>query len=425
MRILFIILFISLMFMKTTAQKTDFVTVSDSGTFLLNDSSYQYLGMNFWYGMNLGAYEKERLTRELDHLKEIGLTNLRIMASSEGPDSEPYRITPSLQVKPGEYNKELWKGLDFLLVEMKKREMKAVICLSNFWPWSGGLGQYIVWAKEAESIPYPPPEPKGNWDTYQRFVSRFYKSKKAMKLLEDHIIKVISRKNSISEIEYRDDPTIMSWELCNEPRGMHRSRSFGKWIKKTSHLIKSIDFNHLVTIGAEGDTPYPKYAGLSFRKNHSYSSIDYTTMHVWIENFNWYDPKKNEKTYEKSVNKALNYINKHAILAKKLNKPIVLEEFGIARNNRSYDPSSSITNRDRFFQTIFDRCIQLRIEETPIAGINCWAWGGEARPLQPYGGIWKSGDPIIGDPPHEHQGWYSIYNSDLSTLKLLKSSLCN
>ena len=52
----------------------------------------------------------------------------------------------------------------------------------------------------------------------------------------------------------------------------------------------------------------------------------------------------------------------------------------------------------------------------PVAGDNFWAWAGEGRPLLPYGSYWSPGDPWIGDPPHEHQGWYSVYDSDATSL---------
>ena len=35
------------------------------------------------------------------------------------------------------------------------------------------------------------------------------------------------------------------------------------------------------------------------------------------------------------------------------------------------------------------------------------------------GGFWAVGDPLTGDPPHERQGWYSIYDTDTTTLALL------
>ena len=74
--------------------------------FILDQKPYRFLGTNFWYGMNLGmtSPSRERLVRELDRLKNLGVTNLRILGLSEGPDTEPWRVVPALQKKPGEYS---------------------------------------------------------------------------------------------------------------------------------------------------------------------------------------------------------------------------------------------------------------------------------------------------------------------------------
>jgi mannan endo-1,4-beta-mannosidase len=55
---------------------------------------------------------------------------------------------------PGVYDDNLFEGLDFLLSEMAKRDMKAVVVLSNYWTWSGGFAQYLKWAGYGD-IPYP------------------------------------------------------------------------------------------------------------------------------------------------------------------------------------------------------------------------------------------------------------------------------
>ena len=114
----------------------------EGGQFILNGQPYHFIGTNFWYGMNLGAPasgDQDRLIRELDRLYEMGVTNLRILAGSEGPMGNPWQVVPTLQPNPGTYDEDLWMGLDFLLYEIGKRNMKAVVCLTNFWPWSGGM----------------------------------------------------------------------------------------------------------------------------------------------------------------------------------------------------------------------------------------------------------------------------------------------
>ncbi len=119
--------------------------VKTEGThFTLRGQPYYYIGANFWYDAYLGAEAdyggRERLTRELDRLHDLGVDNLRIAASSEeSVFSKP--LSPPFQYKHGTYNDTLFRGLDFLLVEMGKRDMKAVLFLNNYWDWTGGMAQ--------------------------------------------------------------------------------------------------------------------------------------------------------------------------------------------------------------------------------------------------------------------------------------------
>jgi mannan endo-1,4-beta-mannosidase len=418
----FIFLLLIISSMSSFGAGNSYVEVKGK-SFSLNQKNYTYLGTNFWYGLNLGSTgeggDRKRLIRELDKLKSLGIRNLRIMAGSEGPDKSPYRMLPAMQVSPGKYNKDILQGLDFLLSEMNKRNMKAVMCLNNFWPWSGGMSQYLVWAGDSASIPYPPPHPGGSWSEYQTFTAKFYSSKKALKLFNNHIRFIVGRINSITGIAYKEDPAIMSWELANEPRGDKNLVDFTKWIEQTAKLIKDLDKNHLVTTGSEGDTPYPS-AGTSLLKDHGSKYIDYATFHIWVQNWSIYDPAKPELTLKKSIDFAIEYIHNHEYNAIILNKPVVLEEFGISRDLNNHDPKASVKNRDEYFSKIFNEVyIRSLKPEGALKGVNFWAWAGEGRP-KIIKGLWKKGDDFIGDPPHEHQGWYSVYDKDDSTNLIIK-----
>ena len=50
---------------------------------------------------------------------------------------------------------------------------------------------------------------------------------------------------------YKNDPTIMSWNLINEPRcdKPNCSGLVQAWIEKQAAYVKSVDPNHLVTVG--------------------------------------------------------------------------------------------------------------------------------------------------------------------------------
>src|SRR3989304_9566455 len=94
-----IVLGASLFLLLRNAKPSEFVTVGN-GKFTLADRPYYFVGANFWQGMNLAVNgpsgDRPRLVAELDRLQALGVTNLRIMASSEGPNNEPYRMTPAL-----------------------------------------------------------------------------------------------------------------------------------------------------------------------------------------------------------------------------------------------------------------------------------------------------------------------------------------
>src|ERR1041384_877842 len=266
------------------SHRDGFVTVRGT-EFHLDGRSYHFVGANYWQAMNLASRgpggDRQRLLRELDGMKALGITNLRILAASEGPDDEPLRLVPALLVAPGVYNADLLDGLDFVLKALADRDMKAIMTLGNMWHWSGGFGQYVVWAGLASSIAYPPPVQGGDWDSYQRFAARFYGSAKAVSYHLDHVTKIVSRVNAYTRKPYCEDPTIMAWELANEPRPLHNVDDYLAWVATSAQLIKSLDRNHLVTIGSAGATSDSHHAGTEYLRGHSLPEIDYGTAHVW------------------------------------------------------------------------------------------------------------------------------------------------
>lgn len=405
----------------TLMAQNSFVQVTDSG-FVLNGEPYHFLGTNFWAGMNLGAAgeggDRPRLIRELDQLSAMGVKNLRIMAASEGPDTEPWRVVPSLQPSKGQYNDSVLDGLDFLLAEMAKRDMKAVVCLNNFWPWSGGMAQYFAWEKK-RPIPYPPPAEGGDWARYQLFASRFYKNRAALKAAENHIRFIVSRHNPYTGRPYAEEPAIMAWELANEPRGLMRGAAYLRWIRQSAALIKSLDSNHLVTIGSEGYTS-SRFAGTRFERAHKIPGIDYACLHLWVQNWGIYDPLRADETYLTAEAAAIASMHKHLEIAEKIGMPLVFEEFGLSRDNNDHNPDALASIRNRYYQRMFEEVAQLAEDGRAMAGCNFWAWAGEGRPREPKC-VWLPGDPLTGDPPHEYQGWYSVYDTDFDTIHLIRS----
>jgi len=407
------------------AQTPDSFVKVQGPAFHLNGHRFCFLGTNMWYGINLGALaeggNRARLMRELDHLKKIGITNLRIMGASEGI-GQPNTVRPPIQPEPGVYDERLLKGLDFLLAEMGKREMKAVIFLNNYWIWTGGMAQYVAWA-----VKQPLPNPfvsSYTWPQFMNFSARFYSETQAEKWFEQYVRTLILRKNTFTGVAYKDDPTIMSWQLANEPRpgqgeqGRENFPVFEKWIHHVAAFIRSLDKNHLISTGNEGLVGCMGDSALFLKINND-ANIDYITFHLWAFNWNWYDPQKPQKTFDSTLIKASEYLQRHIRLAQKAGKPLVLEEFGLPRDGHSYSPQATTHYRDRYYRKIFEWVWQNARAGGPLVGSNFWAWGGEGRPRDPQHPQWRMGDPFTGDPPQEPQGLNSVFDSDFSTLKII------
>lgn len=133
-----------------------FVKVTN-GQLTRGGKPYRFVGANMWYGAVLGSTghggDRARLCRELDSLAAAGVTNLRVLAGADGPDGIAAKVEPALQTAPGVYNDSVMAGLDYLISEMGRRGMTAVIYLNNAWEWSGGYGQYLEWTA-TDGAPY-------------------------------------------------------------------------------------------------------------------------------------------------------------------------------------------------------------------------------------------------------------------------------
>lgn len=400
-------------FLNSCEPHPHFVTVKRNH-FQLSGKEYTYIGCNYWYGGYLGSSDTSRLKEELNFLQKEKVTNLRVFICGEGDSSYSYRISPSLQEQAGQYNEDVLKGFDYFLDEAAQRKMKIVFVLNNNWEWSGGFGQYLEWAGKKN-----PPLPKTDlwdWDNYCSYISQFYSCDSCLTWNKQWIEKVIARTNTINGKAYSADETIMTWELANEPRPMKKeaTESYKNWISETSAFIKKLDKNHLVTIGTEGviSTFYDEDL---YQSIHNNKNIDYATLHLWPKTWQWYNGESDASVTDTTLKKTKDYIAQHAKISKRLNKPIVIEEFGLHRDENSFSPYSAIKNRNKYYDVVFSTG-----KMNGISGYNFWGFAGVPSNFNPKGFMQKD-MPYSADPPQEEQGLYSVFVSDSSTWRIIKS----
>jgi len=397
--------------------------VSVTGTQLtLKAKPYRFVGFNMWYACYLGATSEgqKRILKELDTLKSYGFDNLRILGGSEKSAFD--RALPlTIQTAPGIYNENLLRGLDFVLAEMGKRKMYAVVYLNNYWQWSGGMAQYMNWSRR-DSV--TDRDIHGDFSRMMKYSAGFYSDLKANEIFRNYIKMIVNRTNTYSGLKYRDDPSIMAWELANEPRpgpdgadGEKNIEQYIRWNHETSAWIHSIDHNHLVTTGSEGIVGAIQKEDY-FIRTHDDPSIDFITFHLWAKNWGWFDANRADSTLPVSIRKAREYINHHIALARKLEKPITMEEFGLDRDSSATSPTSSIRARNEYFRSVMKLFEDSSAVNAPLAGGNVWAYGGFGEP-----GSWEkvmaNPESFLGDPFGEPQGLNSVYISDTTTMNIL------
>ena len=85
-------------------------------------------------------------------------------------------------------------------VQAGLRGIRTILTLTDNWPDYGGVEYYIPWSPTAQS--------RNDFFT-DPIVKDIYKT---------YFFNIATRVNSITNVQYRNDPRIFCWELINEPR---------------------------------------------------------------------------------------------------------------------------------------------------------------------------------------------------------------
>ncbi|XP_054825155.1 mannan endo-1,4-beta-mannosidase 7 isoform X2 [Prosopis cineraria] len=283
-----------------------------------------------------------------------GLTIARTWAFSDGG----YR---PLQYSPGFYNEQMFKGLDFVIAEARKHGIKLILSFVNNYESFGGKKQYVNWARS-----------KGQYLTSD---DDFFRSPVVKGYYKNHVKTVIGRFNSFTGIHYKDDPTIMAWELMNEPRctSDRSGRTIQAWIAEMASFVKSMDRNHLLEAGLEGfygqSTPQRKRLnpgfdiGTDFIANNRIPGIDFATVHCYPDQ--WLSTTNDQ--YQLSF--LNNWLGAHFLDAQYgLRKPILVAEFGKSWKDAGY----STYKRDQIFNSVYYKIYASAKRGGPAGGAMFW-----------------------------------------------------
>jgi mannan endo-1,4-beta-mannosidase len=376
--------------------------------FVKNGRPFFIHGFNHWAAATLARADVaggwDGVRRDLDDLQAAGTNVVRVFCGGEGRNDDFPSLTPTLQPALGEFDPVGVAALHRLVDELERRDLHAILVLTNFHPWTGGLRQYMDWTGQGGL----PVRGRTRWLTnYMQWATtaRFYEREPATAAFAAFVRFLVP--------QFRDRRAVI-WELCNEARGFDsQTLPFQTWIARTAALVKSLAPAQLVTTGSQGDLGMGQ--GNSVVRDHESPHIDFVTFHAWPS---FWELDGYRAPGPRDVEGAEGQIRRHVELATNLGKPIVLEAFAYQRDGISLEPGTPTTHRDRYFDAIYGLCHTLA-PDTTMAGLLPWAWGGDRRPPRPPE-RWRVGDPFTGDALDEPQGRASVYRGD-STLGIIKT----
>jgi mannan endo-1,4-beta-mannosidase len=328
----------------SSTDSTEFVD-TDGDQFSLGGDRVPMRGTNSFF-LSYTYWDRSAVDEVLDAAADMGLNSIRTWAFGDG---NRHLFRPA----PGSYNETAFERLDYVVKAANERDINLVLALSNYWPDFGGMDQYVSWSDTADSR------------------TDFYTDETCKRLYREYVEYVLTRENSLTGTQYRNDDTIVMWELANELRNPDAPDRDGStlnaWVDEMAGFVKSVDPNHLVSTGAEGwafdqgskydDVGYwMNTQGYDFVELHQSKHVDAGSIHLYPDH------------WDISVESAAQFIGDRAREAsEELNKPMYVGEFGLGVDFDAPDADEQLAARNSAYQTWYDA-----MADTGVDGSYVW-----------------------------------------------------
>jgi mannan endo-1,4-beta-mannosidase len=301
---------------KTSTQKHGFVRVRGT-QFSLLDKPFRFVGANA--SIMHGTSERKHYDDVLAAMETDGLKVVRIWALGEQPaPGKPHHSLYAFRIGQEGWVEASFTHLDKVLAAAKKRGLKAIVVLANRWKDYGGIGTYLNWAGVKV-----PRDPRG--EPFGTMLSSFYACSRCQNLYRAHVERVVTRTNGITGVPYREDPTIMAWELINEASAVtaRDEETLLYWVRDTARFVRTLDQNHMVSAGHIGyGTRRERDV---WRKVQALPEVDFADTHSY--------PLSDSRV--SSTARLAHWIEDPIAIAHlELKKPLVFGEFGFERGTR-------------------------------------------------------------------------------------------
>ncbi|MFT3892739.1 MAG: cellulase family glycosylhydrolase [Anaerolineales bacterium] len=247
--------------------------------FTVNNQRFRFIGANAEY---LPIVPDTTVEDVLDRAQSLGIRVIRTWGFGDGcedynqPSCEDW--SRYFQPQPGVYNASAFEHFDRIVYEAGKRNIRLIIPLANNWGEYGGIPRYVCWHENIEGDC-----PGNRMD--DELHDTFYTNEDIKEWYRQYVSHFVNHINTFTGISYADDPTIMAWELINEPRAKSdpSGAKLHTWIVEMSSYLATLTPNQLIGTGEEGWYIMPREEA---DHNNSWQVFD---SNYWHYGVNWVD----------------------------------------------------------------------------------------------------------------------------------------
>ena len=304
---------------QASTRHRDFVT-AHAGRFYVGGRRWRFGGTNTYY-----LHYTSHLMID-DALRDAAAMGLRVVRADTFMDGAGQNGI-ALQPEPFTYDEDSFEPIDYAVWKAGRLGLRLVVVLTNNWPDFGGIPQYATWFGAEHDDFYRRADMRACYRAWVRHV--------------------LSRRNRYTGLRNTQDPTVMTWELCNEPRCQSDKSgdTLVAWADEMSRLVKTLAPRQLVAVGDEGfygiagheDYPYSDYEGVAWRRLTALPAVDYGTVHLYPE------------AWGRPLEWGVPWIRDHLRDGRTVRKPVVIEEYGVgdkARRDELYTAWTRTVERE-------------------------------------------------------------------------------
>jgi hypothetical protein len=254
--------------------------------FCLNGKAYYYAGANSYDIFTFGDGSSNSTQ---DDIENKYMDKAAIDAYFANAQSDQIKVIRTwmfdhetwhgFEPSKGVYNEAEFDEFDYIIQSAKAHGIMLIAPFENYWEAYGGIDTRLQW----EGL-----------GTGQSNRWKFFNQQQCpgcFTQYKNYVSYVLNRVNHYSGVAYKDDPTIFAWELMNEPRYENATPdesttgiTLRAWVDTMGAYVKSIDANHMLSAGLEGQQTSYGYGGNSgnpFVYINQSPYIDFTTAHPY------------------------------------------------------------------------------------------------------------------------------------------------